>query len=143
MPFVVLFWKSVWQRKLACRTVATESNSLNLFLVGGPVRYGNLHKCLQTRCSFLLGVPTVLRPFRMLLLARSLSTSVGGVKVKFFFHFSKVGWFSGSFFLDIFVEFLLLRKGDTGMRDLAKSLNNCAIGNGQSFKDFHEGCGER
>ena len=108
-------------------------------MVGGPARFGQLNKCLGKRFLFVRLVPTVLAPFRMPLVAGSFSVPVGGKIMKKYFHSSKDRWFSGTFFPDIFEEFLLLRKGDTGIRDIARSMRNCANGIGQSFKDTHKG----
>ena len=58
-------------------------------------------------------------------------------------HLSKECWFSSTSFPDTFVEFLLLSNGETGMRDIAQSMSNCAKLIGQSFKDFHKGSGVR
>ena len=136
-------WKSILQGKLARRTVETKNDGWNndgwnLFL--NDWEYGKvwIFKQVPGNTIFsLLHEPAVLGPFRVLLLARSFSVPVG----KKGSHLAKDCWFSGALSPDMFVEFLLLRKGDTEMRKIAQPMSNCANRIQQNFKDFQRDYG--
>ena len=111
-------------------------------MVRGVANYGQLNKFLGTQFSLFLLVPAVLGTLGMLLVARSFSIPVDRIKLKYF-RLSKGCWFFGTLILDNFVQFLLLRKKDTGMRDIARPRSHCANAIRQSFKDFQKGYGVR
>ena len=137
-----VIWKSISQGKLACRTVATESDGLNLLLNGWES--GKLWTIKQVTGDTIV-TPSICAYCSWTIPDAASSSLIfssakrNKKKSVYIFIYQRLACFLVHYVL-IFL-FLLLRTGDPGMPNLARSMSNCANGIGQRFKDFNKGSG--